>query len=171
MNSTNQELIKKIILIKEALNPKYIYYERYMQAYDKKAYNLIGKNGLETLLDEYIKKCTHKELLRYFDSPEIRYLYFMSGGFHEAKIFNVEYTKKFLDIYLDGLDALCWPKGVNSKIIIRFFDAKDVYVDKLPSFFDGNEIQLLDNKLFINISSMCKSCSFSFKDVKFYNID
>ena len=152
MNSTNQELIKKIILIKEA-------------------YKLIGKNGLNTLLDEYIKKCTHKEIISYFDSPEIRYLYFMSGGFHEAKIFNVVYTKKYLDIYLDGLDALCWPKGVNSKIIIRFFGVKNANIDKLPSFLDGNEIQFLDNKLFINISSMCKSSSFKFDSVNFINID
>ncbi len=171
MNNTNTDLIKKIILIKEALNSKYIYYEEYLKAYDKRAYNLIEKNGLETLLDEYIKKCTHKEIISYFDSPEIRYLYLLTGGFHEAKIFNVEYTKKYLDIYLDGQNALCWPKGVTSKIIIRFFGAKDVNVDKLPSFFDGNEIQLLNNKLYITISSMCKSSSFRFDDVKFINIE
>ncbi len=171
MNSTNQELIKKIILLKEALDPKYIDYERYLEAYDKKAYKLIGKNGLNTLLDEYIKKCTHKEIISYFDSPEIRYLYFMSGGFHEAKIFNVVYTKKYLDIYLDGSQATSWPKDMNNKIILVFYGAKNVEVDKLPSFFDGCEIQALNKRLFINISSTCKSCSFSFKDIKFVNVE
>ena len=171
MNDSNTDLINKIILIKESFNPKYIDYERYLKEYDKKAYNLVGKDGLNDLLKQYENKCSYKELLKHLDSPEIRYLYLLSGGFHEAKIFNTEYTKKYLDIYVDGHEALCWPTNVSSKIIIRFNGAKDVIVDKLPSFLDYNKLQLANNKFVITISSTCKSCSFSFNDVNFINIE
>jgi len=172
MNDTNNDLINKIILIKEALNPKYIYYERYLKEYDKRAYNMLNnKEGLTSLLNSYENKCTYKGILNHLDSPEIRYLYFMTSGFHEAQIFNVEYTKKALYIYLDGHEALCWPNGMKSKIILEFKGAKDVYVDKIPSFFDGNKLQLADKSFAITISSTCKSCSFNFKDVKFIDVD
>ena len=167
----NSDLINKIILIKEILNPKYIARcDEALKNYDRKAYNLINdKEKLMNLLNEYEKRCNFKEILEKLDSPEVRYLYFSS--FHDAKIYNIEYTRKSLYIYLNGSQATSWPEGLKTKIILEFIGAKDVYVDKLPSFFDTCELQVLNNSFFITISSTCKSSSFSFKDVKFYNID
>ena len=46
MNDMNANLIDKIILIKEALNPKYIDYEKYLKSYDKKAYNMLNDKNI-----------------------------------------------------------------------------------------------------------------------------
>ena len=165
----NNDLINRIILIKESLDPKYIDYKYYLKEYDKRAYNLIGKEEIKDLLVQYENKCSFKEILKHLDSPEVRYLYFSS--FHDAKIYNIEYTRKSLYIYLNGSQATSWPEGLKTKIILEFIGAKDVYVDKLPSFFDTCELQFLNNSFFITISSTCKSSSFSFKDVNFYNVD
>ena len=167
----NSDLINKIILIKEVLDPKYIVRcEDSLRYDDRKAYNLINdKEKLKELLNVYENSCGLKEIFKYLDSPEVRYLY--CSSFHDAKIYNVEYTSKALYIYLNGSQATSWPKDMNSKIILVFYGAKNVEVDKLPSFFDSCEIQALNKRLFINISSTCKSCSFSFKDVKFVNVE
>ncbi len=167
----NSDLINKIILIKEILNPKYIVRcEECLKYDDRKAYNLINdKEKLKELLNTYENNCNFKEILKYLDSPEIRYLYYST--FHDAKIYNVEYTSKALYIYLNGSQATSWPLNMKNKIILVFYVAKDVLVDKLPSFFDSCELQFLNKRIFINISSTCKSCSFSFKDVKFIDVD
>ncbi len=167
----NSDLINKIILIKEILNPKYIARcDEVLKNYDRKAYNLINdKEKFMNLLNEYEKRCNFKELLEKLDSPEIRYLYISS--FHDSKIYNIEYTSKALYIYLNGSQSLDWPLNMKNKIALVFYGAKDVYVDKLPSFFDSCELQFLNKRIFINISSTCKSCSFNFKDVKFIDVD
>lgn len=167
----NSDLINKIILIKEILNPKYIARcDEMLKNYDRRAFNLINnKEELNDLLKEYEKMCSFKELLEKLDSPEIRYLY--SSSFHDSKIYNVEYTSKALYIYLNGAQATSWPLNMKNKIILIFYGAKDVYVDKLPSFFDSCELQVLNKRIHINISSTCKSCSFNFKDVKFIDVD
>lgn len=164
----NNDLLNKIILIKESLDPKYIDYKYYLKEYDKKAYNLLNSEEIKNLLYQYENKCSFKEVLKHLDSPEVRYLFFSS--FHDAKIYNIEYTRKALYIYLNGSQATSWPEGLKTKIILEFIGAKDVYVDKLPSFFDNHELQVLNNSFFITISSTCKSSGFSFKDIKFHEV-
>ena len=70
----NSDLINKILLIKEVLDPKYIVRcEDSLRYDDRKAYNLINdKDKLKELLNVYENSCGLKEMFKYLDPKNER---------------------------------------------------------------------------------------------------
>lgn len=159
----------RILLIKEALDYRYLNYKYYLEQYDEYAYKLINKKSkLNELLLQYINEYSNDKVLKYLDIPEIRYL--LLDGFHDSSIFKVDYSSNILDIYLDNKGSLSWPDNIKNKMIMRFYGVYDINLTRIPKWWVEHELSIKEDNLSLSIRADKKEVTFTFSKVEFKDV-
>jgi hypothetical protein len=168
MDKFMDKLLLRIILIKEALDHKYLNYEYYLEYYDKNlSYIIDNEDKLNALLLQSIYKYPNEKILKYFDIPEIRYLYLDSR--HDSSIYDIDYSSNILDLYLDNKSALSWPDNMNNKMMIRFYGVYDINLNKIPKWWVYHQL-IIEDDLSLSITADKKEVKFSFSKLEFISI-